>query len=451
MGWAEDFVERVEKRDLVIGVVGLGYVGLPTALGFFSSGFKIWGVEESKSKISDLSNQRNPIKESKYDDLIPNSEDSRWNITNSFSEAIPICDVVIVTVPTPVTSDKRIDTSHVVDAGKSIFCNISPGSRTIVILESTVYPGLTRDLWTPILEENGLVTGEDVELAYCPERYSPGLETMSIEDISRIVGAQNPSVGSSIVSLYEKITNSDVTFVGEIEVAESAKLIENVQRDINIALVNELAIILPKLGVDIEDVLEAASSKWNFHRYTPGLGVGGHCIPVDPYFLIDQAQLNNSPVNLISSGRKINSSMPSHVASEIRGILQKFGIPIEGAKILILGWSYKPGIGDDRGSPSRELSIELYRLGVQIFCLDPYVDESSFPKFVTPISDFQSSNHYDMLVVATAHNEFMGLNWDLIKNSMQNPILYDSRRCLQLLPLEKMGWNVFALGKPESP
>ncbi len=449
MEWSEDFIERVENRDIVIGVVGLGYVGLPTALGFFKSGFNVWGLEISKSKISDLSNQRNPIRESKYDSLIPSPDDPRWNVTNSFSEAIPVCDVVIVTVPTPVTREKRIDTTHVIDSGKSIFKNIKPGSRTIVILESTVYPGLTRDLWSPLVKENGLLFGEDVELAYCPERYSPGLESMALEEISRIVGAQKLTVGRALVPLYQKITESDVKFVGEIEVAESAKLIENVQRDINIALVNELAIILPKLGVDIEDVLEAASSKWNFHRYTPGLGVGGHCIPVDPYFLIDQAQLINSPVNLISSGRQINSQMPMHVANEIQSILSKSGIQIDGAKILILGWSYKPGIGDDRGSPSRDLSIELSRLGMNISCLDPYIEASHFPDFVSPIFDFPPNKNFDMLVIATAHPEFLGLNWESILNSMQNPILYDSRRCLELLPLQEIGWKTFALGKPE--
>lgn len=448
MGWADVFTERVESRDLVIGVIGLGYVGLPTALGFYNSGFKIWGVEISESKLSDLFHQRNPIKESKYDGMLPNPDDSRWNITSSFSESIPLCDVVIVTVPTPVTGDKRIDTSFVVDAGRSIFCNISHGSRTIVILESTVYPGLTRDIWTPIAEENGLRFGEDVDLAYCPERYSPGLESMALEDISRIVGAQDSEVGRSIASLYRKLTKSHVTFVGSIEVAESAKLIENVQRDINIALVNELALILPKLGVDIEDVLEAASSKWNFHRYTPGLGVGGHCIPVDPYFLIDQAQLVNSPVNLISSGRQINSIMPAHVASEIGLILQKSGIQSKGAKVLILGWSYKPGIGDDRGSPSHHLSIELNRLGMKVFCWDPYVDNSQFPDFISPISGLEDTSRLDIIVIATAHNEFLELDWKSALNFMKNPILYDSRRCLDLSSLEEMGWKSFALGRP---
>ena len=442
---------RADEGDLTVGVIGLGYVGLPTAIGFHDAGFNVWGVDISQRTVDMVKRGENPTGDPDVNDIIPAPGTDRWNITTSTTEAVPHCDVILVTVPTPVTEDLKPDLSYVQMAGRAVFESLNKGSRTIVVLESTVYPGVTSHTWLPEIEELGLEIGVDVEIAYCPERFNPGDPAHGVRQVASVIGCSNPDVGAGLVGLYSRLTVEDVRYVGKLEVAEAAKVIENVQRDINIALVNELAIILPKLGVDIEDVLEAASSKWNFHRYTPGLGVGGHCIPVDPYFLIDQAQLNNSPVNLISSGRKINSSMPSHVASEIRGILQKFGIPIEGAKILILGWSYKPGIGDDRGSPSRELSIELYRLGVQIFCLDPYVDESSFPKFVTPISDFQSSNHYDMLVVATAHNEFMGLNWDLIKNSMQNPILYDSRRCLQLLPLEKMGWNVFALGKPESP
>ena len=448
MGWDGQFADKAEKGELVIGVVGLGYVGLPTALGFYNSGFQIWGIEKSKSILSDLLLQRNPIKEKKYDNLIPDPRDSRWNITDSYSKSIPECDVVVVTVPTPVTNEKQIDTSFVTDAGNSIFSNICKDSRTIVILESTVYPGLTRDLWNPIIEEKGLQLGTDVDLAYCPERYSPGEESMALEEISRIIGAQDSEIGLSLASLYGKLTKGEVTFVGSIEIAESAKLIENVQRDINIALVNELAIILPKLGVDIEDVLDAASSKWNFHRYTPGLGVGGHCIPVDPYFLIDQAQLINSPVHLISSGRKINSTMPNHVANEIRRILETFEIQIESANILILGWSYKPGIGDDRGSPSNELSIEMRSQGISTFCWDPYVDESIFPDHIIPISSIEDAKNLDMIVIATAHQEFIELDWKSLLNSMRNPILYDSRRCIELDYLEEIGWNSFAIGKP---
>lgn len=448
MGWDAQFADRVEKGDLVIGVIGLGYVGLPTALGFYNSGFTIWGVEKSKSKLSDLLQQKNPIKEKKYDNFIPDPRDRRWNITDSYSKSIPECDVIVVTVPTPVTNQKQTDTSFVIEAGKSIFPNISKGSRTIVILESTVYPGLTSNLWNPIIEEAGLKLGVDVDLAYCPERYSPGEESMSLEAISRIIGAQNSEIGLSLTTLYGKLTEGEVTFVGPIEIAESAKLIENVQRDINIALVNELAIILPKLGVDIEDVLDAASTKWNFHRYTPGLGVGGHCIPVDPYFLIDQAQLINSPVNLISSGRKINSSMPNHVANEIRRVLENFEIQTEGANVLILGWSYKPGIGDDRGSPSNELSVEMTSQGISTYCWDPYVDNSIFPDHITPITSIEDAKNLDMIVIATAHPEFIELDWESLLYSMRNPILYDSRRCIDIDYLEEIGWNSFAIGKP---
>lgn len=448
MGWGPSFDDRVSNYDVVIGVVGLGYVGLPTALGFYRSGFTIWGIEASNSRLLDLIQQNNPIREKIYDNSIPPPNDERWNLTDSFSEAIPQCDVVIVTVPTPVTEEKRIDPGFVIDAGKSIFGNIKPGSKTIVILESTVYPGLTRDLWTPLIEDCNLSLGPDLELAYCPERYSPGDTSRGIDEISRIIGASNPAVGTSLISLYGELTNENVYFVGDLEVAESAKLIENVQRDINIALVNELATILPKLGVDIEDVLDAASSKWNFHRYTPGVGVGGHCIPVDPYFLIDQAQLNNSPVNLISSGRKINSNMPIYVADEVHHILNNRAAAEENRKILIFGWSYKPEIGDARGSPSEHLAGELSRLGHEVYCWDPFVDIGEYPDWVLALDGIEDIGGFDIVILATAHKEFLDLDWSMLIHKMRDPVVYDARRCLPLGALKETGWEVFAIGKP---
>ena len=448
MGWDHGFDDRVANHEVVIGVVGLGYVGLPTALGFYHSGFTIWGIEVSNNRLSDLLQQKNPIREKLYDNSIPPPNDERWNLTDSYSKAIPQCDVVIVTVPTPVSEEKRIDPRFVIDAGKSIFSNIKSESKTIVILESTVYPGLTRELWIPLIEDCNLSLGPDLELAYCPERYSPGDTSRGIDEISRIIGAINPAVGNSLIPLYGELTNEKVYFVGDLEVAESAKLIENVQRDINIALVNELATILPKLGVDIEEVLDAASSKWNFHRYTPGVGVGGHCIPVDPYFLINQAQLNNSPVNLISSGRKINTNMPIFVADEIHQILKGRAATDGKRKILIFGWSYKPEIGDTRGSPSKHLGEELSRLGHEIHCWDSFVDSGEYPDWVLAVERIEDIRDFDIVILATAHKEFLDLDWSRLMQIMRDPVVYDARRCLPLSDLKEMGWEVFAIGMP---
>ena len=450
MGWGEDFEDRTDSGKLVVGIVGMGYVGLPTAIGFYNAGFTVFGIDSSESVIASLLNGRNPTNEPTLEDKIPSSTDERWNITHSFTDSIPKCDVVFVSVPTPVTEERRIDAKFVREAGHSIFSNVRNDSNTIVILESTVYPGLTRSEWFPIVDEYGLKMGTDVEIAYCPERYNPGDPVHGINNVDRVIGSTNPLVGQSLVKLYSKLTSGGVHHVGSIEVAESSKLIENVQRDINIALVNELSMILPKLGVDIEEVLDAASTKWNFHRYTPGIGVGGHCIPVDPYFLIDQANERNSSLELISAAREINNHMPVFIAEEIVEILETAGVPKNGRRALIVGWSYKPQLGDSRGSPSKDLAEVLMSKGIEVSSWDPYVPKNQFSEGVSIVDEVTEVGGYDIVIIATAHEAIANFNWEEIAKNMRNPIIFDGRRCLDINHLSVMGWHVEAVGMPRN-
>jgi len=440
--------EAIEKREVNIAIVGLGYVGLPTALRFFEAGFCVFGVDSNPSVISSLLEQRNPIGEPDLDGKMPSPDDPNWNVTSSFSDSVVNCDVIIVTVPTPVSSDKHLDETNVSEAGESIFQQIHPGSGKVVVLESTVYPGFTKKIWSPLANNNGLSIGDDIHLAYCPERYNPGDSDSTIANTNRIVGSMNGKVGKRLVELYSTISEASVIYVGQMEVAESSKLIENVQRDINIALVNELSMILPNLGIDIEEVLDAASTKWNFHRYFPGIGVGGHCIPVDPYFLIDQATEKNSSVHLISTARMINSQMPAHVAELVLEIIDSHNLPIEQTSILLLGWSYKPNIGDTRGSPSLDLARILNVRGIDISVFDPYVPSHEFPDFVSIVSDENDIEGFDMVIMATAHDKFEEIDWEEISSRMKNKIIFDGRRRLDLDNLSNNGWKVYALGKP---
>ena len=442
--------EEINNRTVTIAIVGLGYVGLPTALRFFEAGFCVFGIDTNPTIISSLSQQINPIGEPDLDGKMPPPNDPNWNITSSFTDSIPNCDVIIVTVPTPVSADKHLDETNVSQAGESIFENILLGSGKVVVLESTVYPGFTNKIWSPIAKNNGLAIGHDVHFAYCPERYNPGDADSTISNTNRIVGSVDRVVGDLLVELYSVISEASVIFVGQMEVAESSKLIENVQRDINIALVNELSMILPNLGIDIEEVLEAASTKWNFHRYFPGIGVGGHCIPVDPYFLIDQATEKNSAVHLISTARMINSQMPSHVAELTLGIIDAHKLPIEHTSVLLLGWSYKPNIGDTRGSPSLELARILNGHGVDIYAFDPFVPPNEFPEFVSVVSDENDIEGFDMIILATAHEKFEDIDWQGVSARMKNKIIFDGRRSLDLDNFRKLDWEVYALGKPNS-
>ena len=390
----------------------------------------------------------NPTGDPDVNDIIPSPGAERWNITTSTSEAVPHCDVVLVTVPTPVTADLKPDLTYVQKAGRAVFESLNKGSRTIVVLESTVYPGVTAQTWLPELEEIGLEIGVDVEIAYCPERFNPGDPAHGVRQVARVIGCANPEVGASLVGLYSRLTTEDVRYVGKLEVAEAAKVIENVQRDINIALVNELARIFPVMGVDVEDVLTAAATKWNFHRYTPGVGVGGHCIPVDPYYMIQRAADVGVPAELITAARAVNRTMPIHVAGVLNEILYKAGVPSGEGKVLLLGWSYKAEVGDPRETPAEPLTEALQSKNIAVSAYDPHLATEDFPEGVEVVTDIDSASGYDLAVLVTAHQACIEIDWTGLASRMRTPIMYDGRRVLDLNELEESGWQIHAVGRP---
>jgi nucleotide sugar dehydrogenase len=236
--------------------------------------------------------------------------------------------------------------------------------------------------------------------------------------------------------------------VGKLEVAEAAKVIENVQRDINIALVNELARIFPALDVDVEDVLSAAATKWNFHRYTPGVGVGGHCIPVDPYYMIQRAADVGVPAGLITAARAVNRSMPNHVAQVLVNLLWKEGLTAENTSVLLLGWSYKAEVGDPRETPAEPLAEALHEKGIRVGVYDPHLEADGMPDHVDWVDDITAAEGYDMAVLVTAHKACVNIDWGSLLARMNRPLLYDGRRVLDLDDLAAMGWTTHAVGRP---
>jgi nucleotide sugar dehydrogenase len=448
MDWLAEFSSNIKQKKITVGIIGLGYVGLPTAIGFHDAGFTVWGVDVSQRTVDMVLQSKNPTGDPDVNDIIPQPGTDRWNITTSANEAVPNCDVVLVTVPTPITDDLKPDLSFVEAAGRDVFSSIKRDSRTIVVLESTVYPGVTTHTWLPIIESQNLNVGIDVEIAYCPERFNPGDPAHGVRSVARVIGCSNPEVGEALVALYSELTNEDVRYVGKLEVAEAAKVIENVQRDINIALVNELATILPALDVDVEDVLSAAATKWNFHRYTPGVGVGGHCIPVDPYYMIQRAADVGVPAGLITAARAVNRSMPSHVAGVLSDLMWNAGVPAGEAKVLLLGWSYKAEVGDPRETPAEPLAETLITKGVKVGTWDPHIDFGEYPDGVEVISDIADAEGYDIAVLVTAHKACLNLDWEQLLTQMRTPLIYDGRRVLDLDSLDKAGWQTYAVGKP---
>ncbi len=438
--------ERVESRDLTIGIVGLGYVGLPTALGFHDAGFKVVGLDVSEHVINSLLRGKNPGDDPAFDDAIP--IDNRWIVTTDPLQSIPLCDVVIVTVPTPVMDDHRPDLRFVQSAGETIFENVNRSKRPVVVLESTVYPGVTREVWGPILERKGLIEGQDIDLAYCPERFVPGDSEHGVRQVPRVVGANNSEVCSALADLYNTLTKGGVHPVSSIEVAEAAKVVENVQRDLNIALVNELALIFPEIGLDVEEVLSAAATKWNFHRYTPGIGVGGHCIPVDPYYLIQRARAAGAPVDLITSARSVNADMPSQVATRVLNHAAKLGKTPKDLKILLLGWSYKPGISDVRETPSEPLANSLIEAGSKVFVWDPFIKKEDFTEFSGIWVNSPFEPKADVVILCTAHEEVLEIDWKELLRVSKLGLFYDGRRVTDLEYLSSIGWNATGVGYP---
>ena len=440
--------DTTPPKYVSVGVIGLGYVGLPTAIGFHDAGFEVWGVDVAQRTVDMVLAGKNPTGDPDVDDIVPAPGTERWHITTSTAEAVPQCDVVLVTVPTPITRDLKPDLSYVEAAGRAVFEAIPKGKNTIVVLESTVYPGVTAQTWLPILEELGLVQGKDVSIAYCPERFNPGDPAHGVRSVARVIGCSDEAVGHALVELYGQLTSEDVRYVGKLEVAEAAKVIENVQRDINIALVNELARIFPAMDVDVEDVLSAAATKWNFHRYTPGVGVGGHCIPVDPYYMIQRAADVGVPAGLITAARAVNRNMPHHVGGVLHELLYRAGVPSGEGRVLFLGWSYKPEVGDPRETPAEPLHETLVNKGISVGVYDPHLDGQGYPEGVTVEADISSAKGYDLAVLITAHQACVELDWGALRANMNHPMLYDGRRVLDLPSLEALGWSCFAVGRP---
>ena len=425
-----------------ISVVGLGYVGLPTALAFHESGLNVCGIDISAEVVGEIAIGRAPFSDATEKLEIPVSSE-RWSVSQKF-DSIAESKAVVIAVPTPTTKETKPDLSYVFSAFRSVFSNIEKNMGTIVILESTVSPGSTRLVSDKVASEFDLLEGVDFYLCYSPERVSPG-DGKTVRNVSRVVGCNNSDIGQFVVGLYSKITSEECRLVSSIEVAESAKMIENVQRDIDIAFVNELSNFLPSIGLDVEEVLEAAATKWSFHRHYPGIGVGGHCIPVDPYYYIDASSNSGFPSELAPVARKINENMPIISAEKILGLIDSEG---GNKKALILGYSYKPNLGDIRMTPVLTLAQKLNQNGVGITIWDPHVNPAKIPSWIRISKDPYAESEYDIVILATAHDECLKLDWGKLLQCTPSGLIFDGRRALSVSEMEKNGWEYHGVGIP---
>lgn len=382
-----------------IAVVGLGYVGLPLSLRFAQTGLEVIGFDTQAKRIASLTKGTDYTNEVS-DDVLAATKTIRYS---NEPAVLASANFVIIAVPTPVNDAQQPDLGPVESAARTLGAHIKKG--TVVVLESTVYPGVTEEILAPLIAEtSGLTLGRDFFVGYSPERANPGDAEHTVDQIIKVVSGMNEEVLNRVDSVYKLVCTAGTHRAPTIRTAEAAKVIENIQRDLNIALMNELSLIFTRLNISTHEVLAAAGTKWNFHHYTPGL-VGGHCIPVDPYYLTHLAQRIGYHPEVVLAGRRINDSMPRHLADRCIRALVATGRPIQGARVLVLGLVFKEDVKDTRNSKVRNLIDELEAYGVSVFTHDPLltIDEAQHHFGGTSIDPFLEGEQFDAIVLAVAH------------------------------------------------
>ncbi len=411
-------------------VIGLGYVGLPLAVAFARK-MPVVGFDINQKRVDELVNGHDRTLE--IENAVLAEVKSNIHYCTDIEEA-QVCNIYIITVPTPIDASNKPNLTPLIQSSQTVGSVLQSGD--IVIYESTVYPGVTEEVCVPELEKaSGLQFNQDFHCGYSPERVNPGDKKYTVENIVKVTSGSTPAIAQKVDSLYKKIITAGTHLVSSIKVAEASKVIENTQRDVNIALVNELALIFGKMGIDTNEVLEAAGTKWNFIKLLPGL-VGGHCIGVDPYYLTFKAvELGYKP-NLILASRQINNDMSRHIVRETIKCMTKAGKAVESAtSILILGVTFKEDCPDMRNTKVVDVIEELKEFGMQVDVYDPWVqttEESKWYKHGIIDDPMQSDKKYDAIIVAVAHRQFKAYTMaDYEKISHGAPIIMDVKNIVE--------------------
>ena len=407
-----------------IGIIGLGYVGLPLSIAF-SKKYEVIGIDNDRKRIKQLTNFIDHTNEVKKEDL-RNSIKRNLKLSFSYDDAKD-CNIYIITVPTPITKNKKPDLSFLLSATKSVGKLIK--QNDIVIYESTVYPGCTEEVCVPVLEKtSGLKYNKHFSCGYSPERINPGDKINKINTIVKVTSGSSKKTTSIVNDLYLTIVDAGTHLASSIKIAEASKAIENAQRDLNISFVNELAIIFDKMNIDTTEVLEAASTKWNFLNFKPGL-VGGHCISVDPYYLTYASESLGYSPEVILSGRRVNDQMGDFVAKKLVRLMRRAGIKIKDSKVLILGITYKEDCPDTRNTKIPEVHKKLKSLGVDVSVYDPNASSDAVYKQFN-IRMIDKLKKYDGVILAVSHSQFRKLDIDSLKKH-KDSIIFDIKSFLK--------------------
>jgi UDP-N-acetyl-D-glucosamine dehydrogenase len=396
--------------------MGLGYVGLPLAVAFAEQGHDVVGVDIDARKVEALNRGESYIEDIESARLQAVAQ--RVEVTTRFSN-LSRCDAVLVCVPTPLTPNREPDLGPLVSATRALADLLQRDQ--LIVLESTTYPGTTRERMAPILEESGLVAGQDFNLAYSPERVDPGRTDFTLRNTPKVIGGLTEACGDRAEAFYGEVCD-EIVRVSTPETAELTKLLENIFRSVNIAMVNEIAMLTDRMGIDIWEVVDAAATKpYGFMRFEPGPGMGGHCLPVDPFYLSWRAREFDLTTEFIELAGKINQQMPYHCVSKVERVLNEAGKPVQGSRVSLFGVSYKPGVGDLRQSPALKIRLLLGALGADLAYHDPYVP--ALPDGdVRGLSFDEALDRCDMAVIVTAHP---GVDHDAIAE--RAPLIVDLR------------------------
>ncbi len=434
--------EKLVKKEEKLSLVGLGYVGMPIAVAF-SKKVNVVGFDLNKKKIELYQNGIDPTKEVGNEAIAACAVDFTSN-----EDKLKEAKFHIVAVPTPVNPDHTPDLTPVEGASRILGRNLTKGS--IVVFESTVYPGVTEEVCVPILEqESGLKCGVDFKVGYSPERINPGDKVHRLETITKIVSGMDEETLDEVAKVYELVVDAGVHRAQSIKVAEAAKVIENSQRDINIAFMNELSIIFNKMGIDTKSVLEAAGTKWNFLKFFPGL-VGGHCIGVDPYYLTYKAEQLGYHSQIILSGRRINDDMGKYVAESLVKNLIKADIPVKGARVAVLGFTFKENCPDTRNTKIIDIVRELQEYGINPMITDPVADrEEAAREYGVAFVEEAAIKEMDAVILAVSHKEYENITMKqldgMYAGNGKRKVLVDIKGMLDRAAYEKAGYLYWRL------
>lgn len=424
----ETLIKKIENHEIVVGVVGLGYVGLPLAVEKAKAGFKTIGFDVQQEKVDLVNQGHNYIGDVVDDDLVELVNAKQLSATSDFSFVKDV-DFIAICVPTPLDSHQQPDISYVKDSTIAISKHLKPG--TMVVLESTTYPGTTEELIKPILEEgSGLTCGEDFYLGFSPERVDPGNKQFKTKNTPKVVGAIGKDATEVIAKMYREVLVGDVYEVSSPAVAEMEKILENTYRNINIGLVNELAILCDRMNISLWEVVDAAKTKpYGFQAFYPGPGLGGHCIPLDPYYLTWKAREFGFHTSMIEASMMINDKMPEYCVDRAAKVLNRTKKALNGSKVLVLGVAYKADIDDYRESPAIDVIEILQREGANVDFFDPYIPKfRAHGKEYVGIADISPEviSSYDIVFVAAAHTN---VDYDMIEQNAQ--AIFDSKNAMK--------------------